>query len=75
MRTFVAIRKRIMMAGNKTIEERVLSLEWMHNELRSDIDNMNEDTKTTFDELITELSKLSNKISEGNAPRRPIGFK
>jgi hypothetical protein len=74
MRAFIAMRKRIALATNKTIEERVLTLEWMHNEMRSDMNEMNDETKKAFADLFNAFTQISKKMDETQKPRLKIGF-
>jgi hypothetical protein len=74
MRAFVSMRKRIALSENKTIEERVLMLEWMHNEMRNDMNAMSDETKKAFNNLFSAFTQLSEKLDETQKPRQKIGF-
>jgi hypothetical protein len=72
MRAFISVREFLENANTKrTIEERVMALEWANKELRRDMDNLNDDTKRAFDDLFNAFSQLSDKI---NKPKAKIGY-
>jgi uncharacterized coiled-coil protein SlyX len=79
MRTFVTIRKYItLVAGTKSLEDRVKALEEANEDLLEDLNDLSEDTRTNLDDIYIALSELADKqkkINEvANKPRNPIGY-
>lgn len=84
MRAFVAIRSFLLTQSSVSSEIKELWLHIKALEERSEenlkiLNDMNEDTQTSFDEIYIALSELAKKQREidevTNTPRKPIGFR
>ena len=84
MRAFVAIRSFLLTQSSVSSEIKELWLHIKALEERSEenlkvLNDMNEDTQTSFDEIyiaLSELAKKQREIDEVNkTPRKPIGFR
>jgi hypothetical protein len=83
MRAFVAIRSFLVMQSSVSAEIKEL---WLHVKALEDrseenlkvLNDMNEETQSSFDEIYIALSELAKKQSDvdkvSKTPRKPIGF-
>ena len=79
MRAFVAVREYLLSHASESVEiaqlrERVLLLEYGHEENLKAINDLSEDTGKEFDTIYDAIGALSVKLPQLNKPRRPIGF-
>ena len=76
MRAFVAMRQLILspVDKNQELQNEVRELKQYIEEVFTDYNDINEDTRMQLELINETLAELQSKNKELNKPRRPIGF-